>query len=512
MISFNDTIYMFGFTIITALAAIFRTIYPELIEFKADEAQNLFLAARPIFGHPFPPGATVSSIGILNPPLINYLLFPFTLISLNPKAISLMIGLLNSLFIGIFFLIVKKYYGMITAIFSSLLMAFSPWMILFSRKIWAQDLLVPFVVILFLSIHKLLVDKKTKYWLVYTLISLLLIQLHQSSLIFIIILTTFLIKKVKINFFSCFLGVVLGFLPLIPYFLYVLNNLWIDPSTIIVSGGKFSATFFPVIFIRPLQILSQGNFRFILGDDNLTFAHFFPFVYQFKQISYLEYLLVPLGMVLFWKDFKNLRFLIYSTIILLIVYFFLHFSPFMHYILILTPFLFLFLGYALFFLYQQKDKLIKISSLILFTTFITVSILFNAAFLRLLDIKKEIKGDYGVSFVVLESQTKEKFKKYQGHSDYQEIILTSYLPGQFLYGYLPVAKMLFPYNKTLNDLPSLEKRLLNNHDDPRIRLQLTAFYTTYPVTKSTLGLLKTKSQQNSGYLSVYETAKGLLKL
>ena len=62
------------FLFIVAASAIFRITNLNLIEFKDDEAINLFLAARPLFGHPFPPGGTVSSIGLLNPPFFNYLL------------------------------------------------------------------------------------------------------------------------------------------------------------------------------------------------------------------------------------------------------------------------------------------------------------------------------------------------------------------------------------------------------------------------------------------------------
>src|SRR3989344_2382365 len=189
---------MLGFIFIVLCACIFRITNLNLIEFKADEAINLFLAARPIFGHSFLPGATVSSIGLLNPPLINYLLYPFTLLSTDPKIISMIIGLINAFSIGFFYLIVKKYYGLFTALTSSLLFSFFPLMIFFSRKIWAQYLLLPFIVLLFLSLHKLAIDKKTKYWFVYAFSSLFLIQLHQASIILIAILTIFLIRKVKI--------------------------------------------------------------------------------------------------------------------------------------------------------------------------------------------------------------------------------------------------------------------------------------------------------------------------
>lgn len=64
------------FLIIILSALIFRITNLRLIEFKVDEAINLFLASRSLFGQSFPPGGTVSSIGILNPPLFNYFLLP----------------------------------------------------------------------------------------------------------------------------------------------------------------------------------------------------------------------------------------------------------------------------------------------------------------------------------------------------------------------------------------------------------------------------------------------------
>src|SRR3989344_36197 len=153
------------FIIIFFVSAIFRLTNLDLIEFKTDEAINLLLASRPLFGHSFAPGGTVSSVGILNPPFFNYILFPFTFLTLDPRGISFFIGLINSLAIAFFFLAIKKYYGTTIAFITTILIALSPWSILYSRKIWTQDLLFPFFIPLFFSIHKLILEKKMFYWL-----------------------------------------------------------------------------------------------------------------------------------------------------------------------------------------------------------------------------------------------------------------------------------------------------------------------------------------------------------
>lgn len=492
------------FLLITAAASVFRITNLEVIEFKADETINLFLATRPLFGHPFPPGGTVSSVGLLNPPLFNYLLFPLVLLSLDPKMISFFIGLLNSMSVGFFFLIIKRYYGVTTAIFAASLWAFSPWLILFSRKIWPQSFLLIFLVPWVYSLHKIMLEAKTRFWLPYTALSILLLQLHQSSIFFLGPATLFLlVKKAKFSFSATLGGFVLGILPFIPYLFYVIAHLS-DPTAFLVEKDRFSPHYFPVTFLRPLQIMSQGNFRFVLGEDMLTFATNFPLVYKLRPILYLEYLILPLGMVLFWKSFPKLRFLVYTTITLPILYFLFHVEPFMHYFLFLVPFLFLFLGAGFAFFFRLANPLLRGVSLLAFLALIAVSVAFNVAFFSLLNRQKSFKGDYGTAFVITENDTKERFKKYQGGRNYDEMILASYLPQQFLFGHLPVGRMIYPYEETRDEISLLEKRLKEVPQDPRIQKQLIAFYTATPPTSELIEFLKRKSNELPGYKSVYE--------
>ena len=204
------------FLLITFTALIFRVTNMDLIEFKDDEAVNLFLAARPLFGHQFTPGSTISSVGILNPPLINYILFPLTLLSLDPKIITLYIGLINSLAIGFLFLILRRYYGLLVGFIATILLALSPWSIIYSRKIWPQDFILLLLIPWFLSLHKLFVDNKPQYWALYTGFSLLLIQLHLPSVFFIVVATALLlIHKTSLSSRYLLIGFILGLLQLL---------------------------------------------------------------------------------------------------------------------------------------------------------------------------------------------------------------------------------------------------------------------------------------------------------
>ncbi|MEK7060898.1 MAG: glycosyltransferase family 39 protein [Patescibacteria group bacterium] len=498
----------FLFLLILLLSLIFRVTNLGLIEFKTDEAINLLLASRPLFGHPFAPGGTVSSIGILNPPLFTYLLFPLTVISLDPRWISFSIALINSISIAFLFLVIKKYYNKNIALISTILMAFSPWAIIYSRKIWTQDLLIPFFVPFFYSLHKLLIEKKQIFWIPYAIFALFLIQLHQIIIVFIAIITAFLLlQKIKINVKYILVGSAIGIVPLIPYALFELNNNCPDCKTFIAAINKFSPQRSFEIFSRPLQITSQGGFRFILGNDTLTFAQKFPLIDNLRKVFYLEYLLTPLGVFIFVKKFKKTKIIAYSVILLPIAYFLLKLDPFMHYYIIIMPILFLFLATSLDYLLSNKNLFTRIGAITILILIIAQSIMFNLSFFKLLELKQFLEGDYGRIYSATEKEVKKKLFKFESYSDYNEIFLSSFIPLNYVYGYLPLGEILYG-DTTDNDMVMLEEKLKEKSDDPRIKQELISFYTKDKPDLQTLTLLKEKTLNIPEYESLYKNVLG----
>ena len=173
--------------------------------------------------------------------------------------------------------------------------------ILFSRKIWTQDVLLPFTVLFLYSIHALLLNKKDKFWIPLIASSLLLMQLHQASIFFLAPLTLFLlIKKTKINLKYILTGVLIGIIPLLPYLLYELSNGCPDCSAILMSSSKLRTSPSFEIFQRPLQILGQGNFDFILGQNGLiSFSKDYKLAFELRKVLYIFYILIPLSIVIF---------------------------------------------------------------------------------------------------------------------------------------------------------------------------------------------------------------------
>lgn len=496
------TKFLFFAILVTSL--LFRVTNLNLIEFKTDEAINLLLAARPALGYEVTSGGTLSSLGILNPPLFNYILMPFTYFTLDPRFFSFLIGFVNSLAIAFLFLIIKKFYGLRISLISSVLLAFSPWAIIYSRKIWTQDLLIPFFIPVFYSFHKLLIEKKQIFWIPYVAFSFFLMQLHQIIFIFIGTLSFFMIfQKVKIDIKYILIGTIIGIIPLLPFVFFEIKNNCPDCKSIIASRNRLSSQRSLNLFFQPLQIASQGNFRFILGNDTLVFSQKFPFVERLRKIFYFEYFLIPLGIFLFIKKFSKLRALAYCSILLPTTYYFLKIEPFMHYYIILIPFVFIFLGVAFDYLFERKNLLIKFGSLIIFILIIFESIGFNLSFFKLLSEQNYLSGDYGSSYQNINSETEKKLISFKNQPDYNEIKLSNHIPLGYMYGYMPFAKIIYPEKQNKQRIEYLENELKKGSADPRIPQELFAIYTQNKTTLESAEILRKKSIEIKQYEPIY---------
>jgi hypothetical protein len=133
--------------LILLLAAYLRLESPGVVEFKRDEANLSRLALDLARGRDFPLLGIGSSVGLPNAPVNVYLLSIPYLFTSNPQAATHFIGLLNIAAAGLIYLLARRYCGPRLALVTVLLFAVNPWAVAFSRKIWAQNMLLPFVLL-----------------------------------------------------------------------------------------------------------------------------------------------------------------------------------------------------------------------------------------------------------------------------------------------------------------------------------------------------------------------------
>lgn len=127
------------------IATIMRFGNSGIVEFFHDDAMLSTLAQEMAAGERFPVTGINSSVGIPNPPTSVYMMaIPFFFNNNPMVAIYFVMGL-NVIGVGLLWWIAHRYFGRTIALVAGLSYALSPWAILYSRKIWAQDFHTPIV-------------------------------------------------------------------------------------------------------------------------------------------------------------------------------------------------------------------------------------------------------------------------------------------------------------------------------------------------------------------------------
>lgn len=126
--------------LVAALALVLRLDSMEIVEFKLDEADTLRRAGEIALGRTLPSTGQPISWGIPNGPAMSYLLAMPLRVSSDPIAAVAFHALLGVLAIIATYFVVRHFWGAGVALVAALLMASSPWIVFFDRKVWAQNL------------------------------------------------------------------------------------------------------------------------------------------------------------------------------------------------------------------------------------------------------------------------------------------------------------------------------------------------------------------------------------
>jgi hypothetical protein len=133
--------------LILFVAAVMRFGQAGIVEFFHDDAMLSSLAQEMAAAQSFPFTGINSSTGIPNPPTSVYVMaIPF-FINSNPMTAIYFVMALNVIGVGLLWFIAHRYMGRNVALVAGLAYALSPWAVLYSRKIWAQEFHTPFILL-----------------------------------------------------------------------------------------------------------------------------------------------------------------------------------------------------------------------------------------------------------------------------------------------------------------------------------------------------------------------------
>lgn len=419
---FNKTIVWI--VILLVLSSIFRLSNLDLIEFKSDEATTVYQIIK-FFDSPYLISrGLISGTGAYNFPLFNYLMIPLAFVSRDPLFLSGIIAFINSLLVVLFFFMVKKYYGHLVAIFASMLLAFSPWGVIFSRKIWAQDLIFLFMIPFLWLLHELVLFKNTKVILPLFLLLTLLIQLHGSG-IFLSITTILilLVLRVKVNLRDAFLGILIGLIPAIPYILFQINyNPFCPDCETFMKYQKSYRIFDFNNFLRPFQIIGGLGYYFVLGKNYAEFISTYPLVNLLKYIFASSILVILSGLSLIIIKKRKYLYLVVYFLAIPFLYFITKTPGYMHYYVVIMPASVLLFAISLKTVYSfARNNFLKISVIAYFLLFLISNISFLTYFYNFLEFKKQIDGDYGPIYSVTKNLIDKQLSLYQNLSYYPKL-------------------------------------------------------------------------------------------
>ena len=288
------------------LAGSLRLGWPGITEFKDDEAQLYTFALDMAEFRTFYLRGIGSSVGLPNSPVSVYLFALPLLVWKSPVAATLFVGLLNTASVGLAYWMSRRYWGTRAAFIAALLYAAAPWAVVYSRKIWAQNLLPLFAAGYALSALLALVEGRSRWLIAHLVLLALIVQIHFSGvalgLVTVVLLSVF---RRRVNWRMAFYGVAGAIITAAPFGAYALTqgsggaeeagNLLSRPLTFSAEALSMSA------------LVIQGTYLHSLTGAQ-AFRAFLATIPNFDPLLWLGGLLVVAGAVYaLWNAQRALR-------------------------------------------------------------------------------------------------------------------------------------------------------------------------------------------------------------
>ena len=267
---------------ILATGAYLRFSHLDLLEFQGDEAYAASLALEFVKHGKLPSAGLMSSVGVTNPPLFIYLLVPMFALSVNPVCVSCCIAALGLAAVAAGWWMGRKYYGSVAGLVTAAFFAVSPWAVIYSRKIWAQDLVPVFATATMWAVHTVCVGRKPKavFWCI--LLPLCVLQIHFSGLALLATVLVILVwLRPGVDWRMAVAGGIVALLSMIPYLQLQSRTGWVDFKQAMntVGGGQqweqlHGITTHPITGYRlpskqyasyALAIMNSGRIEDVLG-------------------------------------------------------------------------------------------------------------------------------------------------------------------------------------------------------------------------------------------------------
>ncbi|MBL8045539.1 MAG: glycosyltransferase family 39 protein [Anaerolineales bacterium] len=332
------------------LAGVLRLGWPEITEFKRDEAALYSLALDVAEFKALPLRGIGSSVGLPNTAISVYVFAIPLFFWKSPLAATLWVGVLNTAAVALTYFFARRYFGGRAAVLAVLLYAAAPWAVIYSRKIWAQNVLPLFVVAYIYTAALTFIEARRRWLPAHLLLLALIAQIHYSGLLFLPITGALtLIFRRNLDWRTLGWGTVLAALTGVPFGLYVLQN-----SGGSGLGGLLNRPFqFSFASVQLAALVSMGTEIHSLAGSQ-EFRNYLAAVPDFTFLLWFGGALILFGLWLAFRQShtspvtRHTSRLLVAWLLLPPLAFLIHSTPvFPHYFILILPAPFLLAALAL---------------------------------------------------------------------------------------------------------------------------------------------------------------------
>lgn len=249
---------------VITVAGMMRLARPGVVEFKHDEAYLSLLALDALAARVFPLLGMPSSVGIPNAPASVWLMMLPYAVTHNPLIATGFVMLLNTIGVGLLFVLAWRLFNAQTAFVAGLLYAVNPYAVLYSRKIWAQDMHTPFLLLALWFGVLGFIDGRRVLQVLCLPVMLFALQMHYAGWILLPLYGVLLITgRRNIRWGALAVSVLLGGLVLLPFGVGVWQRWQADPALFTNTFNGDSDT----ITLQPDALVYHAQLATGLGVD-----------------------------------------------------------------------------------------------------------------------------------------------------------------------------------------------------------------------------------------------------
>ena len=251
------------------LALLLRLRGLETTGLWGDQAFTLNTAMRWVNGGPLPLAANKSSVGFVNPPLIEYLYGAALFLWRDILSVSLLTLLGGLVAVAVTGAVTARLWGRRAALWAMLAFAAAPWAVFWSQLIWNQTLVPPFAALALGALLLYLFDRPRAVYLVGSFAATAaMIQVHPGSAVQLLtIAVALLLYRRRVRPAHVVVGAAVFALLFLPYLLYQIGTGWADLAAVRATAGQ-EATFSSAALRLSLDLLrAQGLYRAVPGVE-----------------------------------------------------------------------------------------------------------------------------------------------------------------------------------------------------------------------------------------------------